>query len=177
MGHYKNKQRNTTRSSNTSQSSQNTTSTSTSTTVSNDDDFSVGIKVKSSRNTTPKNNNNKKDSPVVSNPEPEPEAEKPRLPEWEEMGMTEEDYWAMRQRTAEQMRAYQLENYRNNMLKEYDSISYWKERLERFEKMREPYNKTRGWSALTVSSVEYIDKEIEECKNKIDYLESYSEEE
>lgn len=176
MGHYKNKHRNTTRSSNTSHSSHHTnTSTSSSTGNSTiEDDFSSIIpKSKpSSRNTTPKNNKIELEKEEEIAPEPEPEPEKPRLPEWEEMGMTEEEYWAMRRRTADLMRQEQLENYRNYMLNQYDSVSYWKERMERLERMRDPYNKARGWSAITVSSVEYIDKQIEECKKEIQYLES-----
>lgn len=176
MGHYK-KQRNTTRSSNTStQSSTTSTSTNTITTPSENDDFSVSIKIKnSSRNSTPKHNHKKEIHKQVLQEstvqEQEPEPEKPRLPEWEEMGITEEEYWSLRKKTAEQMKAYQLDNLRRSMLRDYDSTSYWKERREQYERFRERYNKARGWSATTLSAVEHIDANIEECRQRIQYLE------
>ncbi len=159
MPHYKNTKKNTTRKSNASSVSHSSTSTPSA----SDDDWSSNIKVKTSRHSTPKS--------VSSSPEtqtaPPEEIQEPSPPEWETMGISEEEYWAMRQRVQQEMRQYALENFKRNMVNELDTVSYWERRLERYERMREPYNKKAGWSAVDVSTVEHIDACIQECHEQI----------
>lgn len=163
MPHYKNNKKNTTRKSNSSTVSQNSSSTPS---VS-DDDWGSNIKVNTSRQSTPKSKNNSP-PPEITTPSPEPQ--EPPTPEWVTMGISEDEYWKMRHRIQEEMRLYALENFKRNMVNELDSISYWERRLERYERMREPYNKKAGWSAVDISTVDHIDSCIQECLDKIQEL-------
>lgn len=134
----------------------------------NDDDWGC-ILVKSnpnSRNST-RSNKSKKSEPE-SQPEPVPE---PPKPEWELVGMTEEDYKAMRERVNKMMLESQIETYKQNLLAEWDSIGYWEHRIETLERNRERYNKKRGWSAEDIAEVDQIDAEIKECENHIARIE------
>jgi hypothetical protein len=127
----------------------------------NDDDWgSIGIVMK---NTT----RSKKNTVVKPEPIPEP------IPEWEQVGMTEEDYKALRERTAKQILQWQIEDYTRNMIADLDTISFWEHRIETLEISRERYNKKWGWSAEDVAAVDAIDAEIQECENEIARIEGY----
>ena len=131
-----------------------------------DDDWGSGsILIKSnasSRNSTRSNKSKKSES------EPAPP---PPTPEWELVGMTEEDYKALCERVVKQMRESQLETYKQNMLAEWDSISFWERRIESLECSRERYNKKAGWSSSDIADVDEIDAEIKECEDHITRIE------
>ena len=134
-------------------------------TVVDDDDDGFGsiLSKIAPRNTT--RSNKKKNTP----PQPPPPAP---VPEWEQVGMTQEDYEALRQRIAKEMMDSQIESYKQAMLDDLDSISFWEGRIETLERSRERYNKKRGWSADDIAAVEEIDAEINECENEIASIES-----
>lgn len=132
----------------------------------NDDDWGC-ILIKSnpnSRNSTRSNKSKK------SEPETEPVPEPPK-PEWELVGMTEEDYKAMMERVNKMMLESQIETYKQNLLAEWDSISFWEDRIESLERERERYNKKRGWSAEDIAEVDQIDARIKECEDHIARIE------
>jgi hypothetical protein len=132
-------------------------------TASDDDGFG-SILVKTVVNTTRSNKNKKKSEPVPAVPPP--------IPEWEQMGMTEEDFKALRERMAKQMLEWQMEDYKRNLLAELDSIGYWQSLIESLERSRERYNKKWGWSAEDISAVDAIDADIKECEENIARIES-----
>lgn len=136
-----------------------------------DDDWGMGsILVKNTpRNTT--RTNKKKNAEQEPKPEPIPEP----VPEWEQVGMTKEDYEALRQRMAKEMMDSQIETYKQNILAEMDTVSFWERRIESLEKSRERYNKKMGWSANDIAAVEEIDAEIKECEAEIDRIEEMDE--
>jgi hypothetical protein len=134
-----------------------------------DDDWGAAkIVVKSEPNQTRK----KKAAPEPVK-EPEPIVVTPPIPEWEQVGMTEQEYKALRERVAKQMAEWQMENIRAAMEADLDSVCYWSSRLETLERCRERYNKKRGWSAEDIDAVNEIDAEIQECEDNIDRLEGW----
>ena len=136
-------------------------------TVVDDDDDGFGcIFVKNTPRNTTRSNKKKQPEPKPA-PIPEP------IPEWEQVGMTKEEYEALRQRVAKEMMDSQIENFKQAMLADLDSISFWEDRIESLERSRERYNKKRGWSADDLAAVEEIDAEIKECENEIARIESY----
>jgi hypothetical protein len=132
--------------------------------VETDDDWGSNILIKN----TPTQTRKKK---VV---EKEPEV-KPPVPEWEKVGMTEQEYKALQQRVAKQMLEWQLEKTKAAMVADLDSTAYWESRLETLERSRERYNKKRGWSAEDIQAVDEIDAEIRECEENIDRIEEWDE--
>jgi len=137
------------------------------TVVKEDDDWGTGkIVVKSAPTQTRK----KKPAPE---PVKEPEVVTPPIPEWEQVGMTEQEYKALRERVAKQMAEWQMENIRAAMEADLDSVCYWTIRVETLERCRERYNKKRGWSAEDIDAVDEIDAEIQQCEDNIDRLEGW----
>ncbi len=138
------------------------------TTTNQDDDWgSILVKTQPNSRASTRSNKSKK-----SEPEPEPEPElKPQIPEWELVGMSEEEYKAMRERVLKQMREWELENYRAALEADLDSPSYWESRIETLERCRERYNKKRGWSAEDIAAVEDIDAQIQECEENLARIE------
>jgi hypothetical protein len=128
------------------------------------DDWAGMIVMKTSTNVT------RKKKAVIKEPEPEP-VMVPSVPEWEQVGMTEESYKAMRERVAKQMAEWQLENLKASMVADLDSIAYWESRIDTLERCRERYNKKAAWSAEDVQAVDNIDAEIQECEENIERLE------
>lgn len=98
------------------------------------------------------------------------EAPPPPVPEWEQVGTTKEEYEALCEKVKKQMIDSQLESIKQIMIAELDSISYWQSRIEKLQKMREPYNKRQGWSAEVLEEVEQIDANIQDCENEIDRI-------
>lgn len=133
--------------------------------VENDDDWGSGSILVKTPGTATRSKKKTADPRTVHIPQP--------IPEWEQVGMKEEDYKAMQERTAKQMRQWQIENYTRNFIEDLDSISFWERRIESLETTRERYNQKRGWSAADVSAVQQIDAEIQECENEIARIESY----
>jgi hypothetical protein len=126
-----------------------------------EDDWGAGsIVVKSAPSSRGSTRSNK------SEPKPEP----PK-PEWERVGMTEEDYKAMCERVAKEMLAYQLEQFKASMIADLDSASYWCSRLEALESQRARYNQKRGWSAEVIAEVDRIDADIAECEKNLERIE------
>lgn len=105
------------------------------------------------------------------NAEPKPEPIPEPIPEWEQVGMTKEDYEALRTRMAKEMMDSQIETYKRNVLAEMDTVDFWERRIESLEKSRERYNKKMGWSAEDIAAVEEIDAEIKECEDEISRIE------
>lgn len=171
----KNKNRNNSRSTNSSRKS--TASQDVALRVDADDDWgNILIKSKpSSRNTTPKN------KVVIASPPARPEFLEPLSPKpitpppppptpWEILGMAEMDYHAMMDRVRQQMMDSTRENYINNLLADLESPSFWLRRIEQLEKEREFFNKKRGWSAIDMVAVDRIDEEIQECEDELDRI-------
>jgi hypothetical protein len=128
---------------------------------SNEDDWAVNILMKNTTNVTRKKKPVKEPEPVVI----------PPVPEWEQVGMKEEEYKAMRERVAKQMAEWQVENMKAFLEAELDSVAYWESRLETLERCRERYNKKAAWSAADIDAVDEIDAEMAECEENIDRLE------
>lgn len=125
-----------------------------------EDDWGGNIVVKSAPSSRGSTRSNKS----------EPKQEPPK-PEWERVGMTEEEYTAMRERVAKEMMAFQIEQFRAAMIADLESASYWSSRLECLERQRERYNQKRGWSAEVFAEVDRIDAEISECEKNLERLE------
>ena len=131
--------------------------------VTTEDDWAVNITVKSAPNSRASTRSKK----------PEPVPEPPRVvPDWERVGMTQEEYEGMMERVAKAAHEYQVQRYRESLLADLDSISYWENRIESLERSRERFNRKAGWSAEAIRSVEEIDKEIEFCEQNIDRIEA-----
>ena len=84
--------------------------------------------------------------------------------------MTKEEYEALCEKVKKQMIDSEVESIKQNMIADLDSISYWKSRIEKLQKMREPYNKKPAWSAEMMEQVEQVDLEIQECLDEIDKI-------
>lgn len=109
---------------------------------------------------------------AVKEPEPEPVTPPaPAIPDWEKVGMTQQEFQTMMARVAKQMATWQMETYRQNMVNDLNSVSYWESRIETLEMLREPYNRKPAWSAKDLLAVEEIDREIDECERNICELE------
>lgn len=132
---------------------------------SNEDDWGANILMKNTNVTRKKK--------AVKQPvkEPEPVVVTPPIPEWEQVGMKEEEYKAMRERVAKQMAEWQVENMKAFLEAELDSVAYWESRIETLERCRERYNKKAAWSAEDVQAVDEIDADIRECEENIERLE------
>ena len=142
-----------------------TTNTDTNT---NDDDWGC-ILVKSTPSSRGSTRSNKS---AKHEPQPQPEPEVvPEIPDWEKVGMTEEDYKAMRERVTKQMQEFQRENYLAALAAEWDSPSYWLSRIETLERCRERYNKKRAWGAEDISGADAIDDEIAVCEENLARIE------
>lgn len=132
----------------------------------NEDDF-ISILVK---NAPPTRKNKKK--PVEQQQEEAPPPAPP-IPDWEKVGMTQEKFESMMAQVAKDMRSWQMENYRNKMVNDLNSVSYWEDRIDMLEMQRERYNRKRAWSAKDILAIEEIDEEIAECEENIYELEAY----
>jgi hypothetical protein len=131
-----------------------------------DDEF-ISILVKNA----PPTRKAKKTAPVKE-PEPEPVTPPaPAIPDWEKVGMTQQEFQTMMAKVAKQMAEWQMEAYRQNMVNDLDSVSYWERRIETLEMLREPYNRKPAWSAEDILAVEEIDQQIDECEQNICELE------
>lgn len=135
----------------------------------NDDDF-ISIIVKSQPSS--RNSTLSKKSKRSQEPEAEPEVAPP-IPDWEKVGMKEDEFKEMMQRVAKQMREWQVENFKNTFIADLDNVTFWERRIELLEMRRERYNKKRGWSAEDILAVEEIDRELEECEENLDRIEGY----
>lgn len=133
--------------------------------VASDDDGFGCVLIKSIANNRNVTRSNKKKRESAPPPPPPP------VPEWEQMGMSEEEFVAFRERMVKQMLEWQMEDYKRNLLAEYDSIAYWENSIERLERSRERYNKKWGWSADDVAAVGEIDADIKECQENIARIE------
>lgn len=129
-----------------------------------DDDWASNIVVKTAPNSRSSTRTNK----VKAEPLPEP----PRIiPDWERVGMTQQEFEQMMERVQKAARAYEAQVFVENMLDDLDSVSYWVSRIEALEMCRERYNKKAAWSAEVIRAVEEIDAEIKECEGEIDRIE------
>ena len=132
------------------------------TTIENDSDDGFGSMAilmnsgKSSRSSTQSNKSKKSVEPLVV-----------PVPEWEQVGMTKEDYEALCEKVKKQIVDSEVESMKQNMIADLDSISYWQSRIEKLEKMREPYNKKAAWTAEMLEQLEEVDFEIQECLEEI----------
>lgn len=131
----------------------------------NEDDF-ISILV----NNAPPTRKTKK-KPVEQ--QQEEAAPAPPIPDWEKVGMTQEKFETMMAQVAKDMRSWQMENYRNKMVNDLNSVSYWEDRIDMLEMQRERYNRKRAWSAKDILAIEEIDEEIAECEENIYELEEY----
>ena len=93
--------------------------------------------------------------------------------DWEKVGMTKEEFEAMNQRVAEQMKEWEAEkkqSYKRIPYEEMDEIEYWENQIEILETQRERYNKKRGWSAQDLDAIDEIDEAIAYCEEQLDEL-------
>ena len=95
------------------------------------------------------------------------------LTPWEKIGMSEDEFNALNARVAAMYRENEKRNIEAALLADWDSLSYWLDRVEQLETSREKYNKKRGWSAEDIAEVEDIDKKIQECDKRIVELDDY----
>jgi hypothetical protein len=115
----------------------------------------------SSRSSTQSNKSKKSVETPPPTPAPEP------VPEWEQVGMTKEDYETLCQKIAKQKVEDEIASARKQALEEVDTIEYWERRIESLERYRERFNKKRGWSSEVMDEVEEIDKSIADCEEEI----------
>ena len=99
-----------------------------------------------------------------------PSPQTPKQEPWEEFNMTEEEFNAMLQRVEERKKMYNKECYEQYLLAEWDSSSFWYNRIESIENQREVFNTKRSWSAFDIEVVEQMDKDMKECENNLDRI-------
>jgi hypothetical protein len=89
---------------------------------------------------------------------------------WENLGMTEQDFHEMMARVNKQYEEDRRREYKEHVLAEMNSPSYWERRIEILEKEREFFNKKRGWSAGDIVCVDRIDAQIAECEGEVERI-------
>lgn len=116
-----------------------------------------------------KSNSNTRSNKVKAEPVPEPARV---IPDWERVGMTQEDFEEAMKRVWKTSQEYATKQYHANILADMDSVSYWNNRIETLERFRERHNKMAAWSAEVIQAVDDIDAEIAECEAEIDRIEN-----
>ncbi len=84
--------------------------------------------------------------------------------------MQEGEFHAMMERVRRQSAESMRQTYREAMLADLKTPSYWLNRIEILERQRERFNQKRGWSATDLALVEDIDNEIFLCEDELEAL-------
>ena len=84
--------------------------------------------------------------------------------------MQEGEFHAMMERVRRQSAESMRQTYREAMLADLKTPSYWLNRIEILERQRERFNQKRGWSATDLALVEDIDNEISLCEDELEAL-------
>lgn len=109
--------------------------------------------------------------PLPTSPSPKPEAPPPTP--WETLKITETEYKTMMERTAKRMEEWRKQAVQDYLVDEWDSASYWEQRMDFLERSRWQFNKMRAWSAEVIEQVDAIDEAIQECMDRLDEIWEY----
>ena len=94
-----------------------------------------------------------------------------QTPMSEPVDLSEHDAY-MEEHYYKPMREEQKECANAFLLQEWNSLSFWENRLEMLQRLKWPYVKKKGWSADDVIAVELLNEEIEEAEKRILELQS-----